>query len=265
MTVVGLISEEDKTAYREEVKMLSTWCTTSNLILNISRTKELIVNFRRNKSDIQPIYINWGAVERVSDFRFLGTYTKEDLTWTTNTTSLLKKAQQRLYYLRTLRKNSLIEELSVSFYRCSIESVLSYGISLWFVSRTAAEREALQRIITAAPKLIGCPLPSLEDIYRSHCLRRAHSILTDSSHPGHHLFEMLPPKRLSIPSKHNQADHASRSVLTSHLAETTCLTGPAFLHQSDQIHHEEHTSFELVDPEVDEEVSPELTTFTTQV
>ncbi|KAI3366888.1 hypothetical protein L3Q82_009531, partial [Scortum barcoo] len=36
------------------------------------------------------------AVERVSSFKFLGTHISENLSWTTNTSSLIKKAHQRL-------------------------------------------------------------------------------------------------------------------------------------------------------------------------
>lgn len=191
-TVVGLISGGDETAYRMEVERLSAWCTTNNLILNTSKSKEIIVAFRRCKPDIQPTIINGDRVEMVSDFRFLGTYISEDLTWTANTTAILKKAQQRLYFLRILRKNNLKRELLLSFYHCSVESVLSCGISLWFSSCTAAERKQLQRVITTAQRLTGCPLPSLEVIYNTRCLRRARSIIRDTSHPGHQLFELLP-------------------------------------------------------------------------
>ncbi|KAK5608094.1 hypothetical protein CRENBAI_004768 [Crenichthys baileyi] len=40
---------------------------------------------------------------------------EQDLTWTTNSTAILKKAQQRLYFLRILRKNNLRPELLLSF------------------------------------------------------------------------------------------------------------------------------------------------------
>lgn len=99
--------------------------TTYNLCLNTSRLKELIVDFRRCKSDIQPIVIN---EERMPNFNFLGTYIREDQTWNANSTSVLKKAQQRLNFLRVLRKNKLRTELSVSF--CYVESELSHGIWL---------------------------------------------------------------------------------------------------------------------------------------
>lgn len=50
----------------------------------------------------------------------------EHLYWTTNSTAVVKKAQQELHFLRILRKTNLQEKLLVSFYCCSIESVLAY-------------------------------------------------------------------------------------------------------------------------------------------
>jgi len=53
----------------------------------------------------------------------------------------------------------------------------------------------LQRVVKAAQRIIGCPLPSLMDIYTSRCLRRAKNIVKDSSHPSFHLFNLLPSGR----------------------------------------------------------------------
>jgi hypothetical protein len=43
--VVGLITDNGKSAYREEVKDLAVWCK-DNLSLNVSQTKERIVDYR---------------------------------------------------------------------------------------------------------------------------------------------------------------------------------------------------------------------------
>ena len=91
----------------------------------------------------------------------------------------------------------------MSFYRCSIESVLTYCAGVWFWSCTAAERKSLQRVVDTAQKIIGCPpdapLPSLEKLYSLRCLRKANSILKDPTHPGHGHFKLLPSgKRYSV-------------------------------------------------------------------
>jgi hypothetical protein len=38
-TVVGLVIDNDETAYREEVRDLAVWCQDNNLSLNVSQTK----------------------------------------------------------------------------------------------------------------------------------------------------------------------------------------------------------------------------------
>ena len=44
MTVVGLITNNGETAYREEVGELSVWFQDNDLSLNVSKTKDLIVD-----------------------------------------------------------------------------------------------------------------------------------------------------------------------------------------------------------------------------
>jgi hypothetical protein len=44
--VVGLITNNDETAYREEVRVLGVWCQENNLTLNVNKTKEMMVDFR---------------------------------------------------------------------------------------------------------------------------------------------------------------------------------------------------------------------------
>ncbi|KAI3368136.1 hypothetical protein L3Q82_007868 [Scortum barcoo] len=179
-------------AYREEVDRLAEWCDTNNLLLNTGKTKELIVDFRRNADPHSPIHIKGMTVERVNSFKFLGVHISEDLTWTTGCSKLVKKAHQRLFFLRTLRKNHLSSDILVNFYRCTIESILTSCITVWYGSCSAADRKALQRVVKAAQRIAGAPLPSIEDIYRKRCLKRAGKIIKDSSHPAHRLFTLLP-------------------------------------------------------------------------
>src|SRR4029434_5543016 len=77
----------------------------------------------------------------------------------------------------------------------SVKSVLTYCMSAWYSCCTAADKSALQRDINTAQKITACSLPSLESIARSRYLSRANNILKDSSHPGHHLFTLLPSGR----------------------------------------------------------------------
>jgi len=60
-------------------------------------------------------------------------------------------------------------------YKGLIESVLTYGIIVWFGNATQAEKKSLQRVIKAAERIIGTKLPSMNALYTK---RKAQSILT---------------------------------------------------------------------------------------
>lgn len=131
-------------------------------------------------------------MERVSSTKFLGVHISEDLSWTTNTASLVKKAQQRLYFLRKLRRASAPPPIVCTFYRGTIESILTSCITVWGGSCTDYNRKALQRIVNTAGRIIGTPLPSLKDIYTTRLTRKATTIVSDASHPTHNLLNLLP-------------------------------------------------------------------------
>ncbi len=160
-SVVGLISNNDETHYREEVAQLAEWCGANNLSLNVEKTKEVVMDFRRNPVDQPPLTIDTSTVERVSSTKYLGVHITEDLTWTTNTKSISKKAQQRLHFLRRLKRASLPPPILTTFYRGTIESVLTSCITVWYGNCCAADRKTLQRTVNTAAKIIGAPLPSI--------------------------------------------------------------------------------------------------------
>ncbi len=195
-TVVGLISNNDETHYREEVAQLAEWCGANNLSLSVEKTKEVVVDFRRRNSiDHPPLTIDSSTVERVSSTKFLGVHITEDLTWTTNTMSLSKKAQQRLHFLRRLKRASLPPPILTTFYRGTIESVLTNCITVWYGNCSAADRKTLQRTVNTAAKIIGAPLPSILDIFLARCSSKTNSIVKDPTHPSHSLFQLLPSGR----------------------------------------------------------------------
>jgi hypothetical protein len=57
------------------VRALGVWCQENNLSLNVNKTKELIVDFRKQlREHPPPIHIDRTAVEKVVGFKFLGVH-----------------------------------------------------------------------------------------------------------------------------------------------------------------------------------------------
>lgn len=111
-------------------------------------TKELVTDIRKQ-----------GHMTKQSS---LGVHLSGDLTWREKTREVVKKAQQRLFFLWIFRKFGLPQKLFTNFYQCTI--VLNYGCMMWFSSSTSEERKVPEWIIKTALKIIGAPLPLLEKI-----------------------------------------------------------------------------------------------------
>ena len=194
-TVTGLITDNNEDNYRREIDNIVDWCSSNNLFLNVKKTKEIIVDFRRNKHPITPIHINNEIVEQIFNFKFLGTTVTSDLTWSVNCSQILKKAKQRMYFLRQLKSYNVNSTILQNFYRSIIESILTSSITVWFDKATQHDLLKLYSITKSAEKIIGIDLPSLEDIYVQRLVRKTNLILKDNSHPAVKYFDILPSGR----------------------------------------------------------------------
>ncbi|KAK1784187.1 hypothetical protein P4O66_003976 [Electrophorus voltai] len=190
--VVGLISDNDERAYLEEIKHLENWCQENNLLLNVSKTKELIVDCsKKQERHYQPVTISGTTVERVDSFRYLGVHISQDLSWSRHTSSLAKKARQRLYHLRRLRDFRLPSKVLRNVYTCTIESILTGNITVWFGNSTKQDRQALQRVVRSAERITHSELPDLQTTYYKRCQTKARKIVKDPTHPNNRLFSLL--------------------------------------------------------------------------
>ncbi len=144
---------------------------------------------------MDPLTIMNSTVTTVESFRFLGTTISQDLKWDNHIESIVKKAQQRLFFLRQLRKFNLPQELLMQFYSAIIESVLCTSITVWFSSATNSDLRRLRRVVRTAERIIGTTLPTLQELYLSRVSKRSGKITLDPSHPAHSLFVLLPSGR----------------------------------------------------------------------
>ena len=144
-TVVGLITNNDETAYWE-VRALGVSCQENNLSLKVNKTKGDDCGLQETAEGAPPIHIDGTAVEKVESFKFLGVHITDKLKWSTHIYSVVK-AQQRLLNLRSLKKFGLSPKTLTNFYRCTIESILLACITAWYSNCTAHNRRALQRVV----------------------------------------------------------------------------------------------------------------------
>ena len=58
----------------DDVRHLAVWCQKNNLSLNVCKTMELIMDYRKRRAEHAPIHIDKAVAEWVEIFKFLGVH-----------------------------------------------------------------------------------------------------------------------------------------------------------------------------------------------
>lgn len=190
-TALVSLLREDEQDHGPVLEEFLVWCEKSNLLLNTSKTKEMSIDFRKDKPT-NPTVIGGQTIQSVTEYKYLGVVLDNKIRWEQHTEAIQKKGQQRLHFLKKLVSFDVNPSITRMFYSAFVESVLTFAIICWFGNATVAQKGRLKKIITTASKLIGTNLKSLEMIYRERSLGKIDTILADKKHPLFYTFELLP-------------------------------------------------------------------------
>ena len=106
--VVGCMREGEEGEYRTLVDSFVEWSEQNHLRLNVDKTREMVIDFRRKKMPSQPLRIRGEVVE---DYKYLGMVIDNRLDWKSNTEAVYKKEMSRLYFLRKLRSFNVCSKM----------------------------------------------------------------------------------------------------------------------------------------------------------
>ena len=124
-SLTGLISTSED-SYCCAVEKLVGWCRDNHL-LSVSKTKVIVVDFRKHPPDPCPLVINDEEVKIVGEYKYLGSIIDSKLNWSPNDLALLKKSNQRLYFMKRLKSFNVCPKLLQLFYRATVESVVTFN------------------------------------------------------------------------------------------------------------------------------------------
>ena len=177
--------------YKKEVVRFTDWCTENFLELNVSKTKEMIVDFRQSSVDHSPLLIGDQVVERVTEYKYLGTILDNKFTFAANINCVYKKVCSRIYFIRQLRKLKVDGKILDLFYTSTVSSVISFSISCWFGNSSQESQRHLTRVINTCSEIGVNNTKSLDELYRKSINMRRRSIIKDKQHPLNSKYRLL--------------------------------------------------------------------------
>ena len=182
------------TAYLLEVERLIKWCKENFLDLNVKKTKEMVFESGKNVS-VPELCIDGECVERVNEYKYLGTVIDSQLNFKTNTDYINKKCRQRMHCLYKLRSLGVNTSLLRVFYKSFIESILTFSIICTYGTLCVKSKRTLERVVNTCSKIICERQKGINELYEQKVITKAVKITQDQSHVLCHLFELLPSGR----------------------------------------------------------------------
>ncbi|KAI4885627.1 hypothetical protein NFI96_005524 [Prochilodus magdalenae] len=178
--IVACVRGGQEAEYRNLVEDFVAWCHRNNLLLNTSKSKEMVVDFRRPLT--QPVFIEGVEVEMVRTYRYLRLHLDERLDWSANTDILYRKGQSRLYFLRRLGSFNICRKLLQMFYQTVVSSCLFYAVVCWGGSIKKRDEMRLDKLVGRGGSVVGVELVKVAERRTLHKLL---CIMDDDGHPLH--------------------------------------------------------------------------------
>ncbi|KAI4892246.1 hypothetical protein NFI96_004302, partial [Prochilodus magdalenae] len=143
----------------------------------------MAVDCRRRRSTISSITIMGQNVEPVDTYKHLGVLLDNKLDWKANAEAVHKRGMSRLYFLRRLRSSSVCCKMLGIFYQSVVSGAVFMAAVCWGASIRGADAKKLNRLISKAGSVLGCPVDGFELVVERRSLSKLTATLDNTSHP----------------------------------------------------------------------------------
>lgn len=122
-------TSDDHLALQNDLNLISSWCDTWLMSLNLNKCNVMIFSRKRINSDF-PYSINSNLLTRTSSYKYLGIILTPNLSWSDHISSICAKASRSLGYLRRNLRNSPSSVRKLAFLTFVLPQ-LEFASSIW--------------------------------------------------------------------------------------------------------------------------------------
>ena len=151
----------EKSRVYNQLNEISEYASTNGMRVNYKKTKLMLFNPGVARDFMPEFVLDGHNLDLVEETR-LGVVLRSDLSWSSNTDSIVQRCNSKLWFLRRLKKLGAGMEDLIDLYHKHVRSILEYAAPVWHSSLTGEDRLKLERVQKTAFHII------LGDQYRSY-------------------------------------------------------------------------------------------------
>ena len=150
----GYIIPAENLKTQQYMNKISEWTSKNKMMLNTKKTCAIIFNFTRNSKFTSRIKVQNDFMEIIHETKLLGVIINDKLTWGSNTTYLVTRANARMGLLHKLVDFGVPTLDLVNIYVLYVRSILEQSCQVWSSSLTLENFHDLERVQKNAMKII---------------------------------------------------------------------------------------------------------------
>ena len=154
------------------------WTIKNYMKINKRKTKELVIEFSKTRTNFPTIRIDGTDTQRVTEAKILGITITSNLTWDVHVDEITRKAGKRLFLLLQLKRSGILAEDLLTVYTTVVRPTLEYACTAWSTSLTLGLQSDMERIQRRAMNIIYPNTPYIEVLANAQLTslkqRRAH-------------------------------------------------------------------------------------------
>ena len=154
ITITEQITNGEVSHLQKSLDSITEWSSTNSMKINGRKTKEITISFKKTKPQLDPITHEGIPLECVNNFKLLGIWVSNNMTWKYHVEHIYSIASPRLYYLKQLRRCGVALEDQLMFYKSVIVPITEYACPTWHTSLTKHYTDTLENIQKRAMSVI---------------------------------------------------------------------------------------------------------------
>ena len=134
----------------EELASIELWSNNNNLQLNKAKSREILFHAPRSKAlSISPPSPLDGII-RVDTLKCLGVTLQSNFSFREHINDVISNCASNLFALRTLRSKGLNSDVTVTVFKSTVLSKITYASQFWWGFVGASEKERLEAFLRKA-------------------------------------------------------------------------------------------------------------------
>ena len=136
----------DKSAVYDQIRRVEAYAVENDMKLNTAKSQFILFNPTKNYDFIPEFEVEGNPLGTVEELKLLGVVISNNLKWRSNTDSITKKAFERLWMIRRLKKNGANLTDLIDVYCKQVRSILEFAVPVWNNAITNEEIADIERV-----------------------------------------------------------------------------------------------------------------------